>query len=312
MDSYDFQSKHLYRSRRESAIDRMLSKPKALRTVAYLDTGEALDTISYLRRGYKPEHLWAINNNPAEVAHLSMTLKREGLPMVNTIGLDFEDALTRRVPMVDVVDFDGMSCLHDAVVFMLSRVVKSRPSAIFGFTLLGGREHFTTNIPAPDDRNGDEFWRTNYRVHGKNIPDILTSFGQQVNGRHGWRVRFLLEGIQGAGCKSRECVVHVQRVVWDVYQSTSGQPMCWAVVDCEPHTTISPFNTGQLRKAQKAIKGLVPMPFCCREKRRAARFEGEQIPFDVGMAACSCCGTQWAFDHRGEPARSRDHHEQLA
>ncbi len=45
VDSYDFGNKHLYRKRREIAVDRMLSRPKALRRVAYLDTKEALDTI---------------------------------------------------------------------------------------------------------------------------------------------------------------------------------------------------------------------------------------------------------------------------
>jgi hypothetical protein len=50
MDTYDFTNKHIYRKRREYAIDRIINKPIALRKVAYLDTKEALDTISYLNR----------------------------------------------------------------------------------------------------------------------------------------------------------------------------------------------------------------------------------------------------------------------
>jgi hypothetical protein len=106
MDTYDFESKHLYRRRREQAIDKICSAGKFRdRKVAYLDTGEALDTIAYLKRGYRPQNLWAINRNPAEVAWLTRKLKSLNFPTINTVGLEFEEALFARIPEVDIIDF---------------------------------------------------------------------------------------------------------------------------------------------------------------------------------------------------------------
>ena len=180
MDTYDFESKHIYRKRRETAIDRSLSKPIGLRKVAYLDTKEALDTISYLKRGYKAENLWAINNNPAEMALLSMKLSILKLPKINTVGLDFEDALNRRVPEVDIIDFDGMGNIGNNMAFMLQNITKKRPNTVFGVTVLGGRENNSI-----------------YGIIIKTMPIVPsrvchTSFGTPVTARHSLRLFVLL------------------------------------------------------------------------------------------------------------------------
>lgn len=234
MNSYDFESKKLYRKRRESAIDRMLSSRRFRdRKVAYLDTKEALDTISYLNRGYRPENLWVINRNPAEVAMLTRKLETLGLPRVNTVGLDFEEALERRVPEVDVVDFDGMSCLHPDLIQMLRRITRKRDNCVFGVTLLGGRE---TVLQPRQYRNIDQ-----------------TSFGTKTNPNHSQRLQGLFNLLLDDGPGKTEfddypCFGHITRIVWDVYTSISRQPMIWSVFNLESHKQLSvdqAVNLGQ-------------------------------------------------------------------
>ncbi len=249
MDSYDFATKALYRTRREVAIDRMLTKHKSLRRVAYLDTGEALDTISYLGRGYKPENLWAINRNPAECAHLSMTLDSLGLPRVNTVGLDFEDALERRVPEVDVVDFDGTGNINHNLFKMLSRASSGRKSAVFGLTLLGGREG-----------RGESF--TSSVLSSSPDKAIRTSFGTLTSWRHHRRMRLavdlgLCSDISTTGDKAPMCVAHVAKKAWDVYVSSSRQPMIWVVVRLQPHEAMISSSESNRLHRQSGLK-----PFC--------------------------------------------------
>jgi hypothetical protein len=62
------------------------------------------------------------------------------MPRVNTVGLDFEDALDRRTPEVDVIDFDGMGNIGNNLVFLLQKIAHKRPNVILGVTILAGRE----------------------------------------------------------------------------------------------------------------------------------------------------------------------------
>lgn len=273
MDTYDFASKHLYRQRRESSIDRLCSAGKFRdRKVAYLDTAEALDTLAYLRRGYRAKNLWAINNNPAEVARLTTKLKSLGLPTVNTVGLDFEDALNRRIPPdINIIDFDGMSCLHDNLVTMLSRIVASRPEAVYGITILGGRE---SKNNASDRFNCYGPGKLAERV-GEESPDLLdnsflalfkviekekvpTSFGTNVNSSHERRLRDLISAITSTNDDRPSCIAHISRVIWDVYISTSKQPMVWCVIKSSPHKTISANDAVGLRRLASGYAA----PFC--------------------------------------------------
>ncbi len=246
MDTYDFENKRIYRSRRNVTIDRMCRKPKALRRVAYLDTGEALDTQGYLERGYRAENLWAINRNPAEVAELSKTLDKLGLPRVHTVGLDFEEALERRVPEVDIIDFDGMSCIHASLSEQFKRIAINRQNAIYGLTFLAGREQ------------GDE---RAFLSGFKNSDPVTTSFGRVVKATHRERLWMFLHSAMQVDVRSHgtfedeiqkhysevarlegrqiPCATHCCCVYWDVYVSTSGQPMVWCAVEVQPHRVLS-------------------------------------------------------------------------
>lgn len=243
MDTYDFESKHLYRARRELAIDQMSAKTKYLRRVAYLDTGEALDTISYLKRGYQAENLWAINNNPAEVASLTRKLKTLGFPAVHTVGVDFVDALEKRVPDVDVIDFDGMSNLNKKTVELLSKVILSRnANEVIGITILSGRESLKDcwyrSVVGGKSFDGSPRFDEGSECH--------TSFGTKTNSSHKQRIRTLVGNIVykhcshadcelGLACRNARCFAHVKDLKWDTYQSISGQPMVWTVFKLVPH-----------------------------------------------------------------------------
>lgn len=238
MDSYDFASKHLYRQRRETIIDRFTVGNAHMRKVAYLDTGEALDTIAYLRRGYQPQNLWAVNNSPAQVAQLTKTLKTNSLPLINTIGLDFEDALDRRIPEVDIIDFDGMSCLNSNLTEMLQRIVAKRPRAVYGITLLAGRELDVFNRLVKSDENTSR-----------------TSFNTVVNPNHERRLQTLLAYIRS----QETCIHHIHEIAWDVYMSTSRQPMLWSVFKSTECCEV----TGKYIVATLGKNNIIPAPTCC-------------------------------------------------
>jgi hypothetical protein len=292
----------------------MCSKPVVLRKVAYLDTGEALDTMSYLRRGYRPENLWAINRNPAEVAHLTRTLEAHGLPRINTVGLEFERALSERIPIVDVIDFDGMSQLHDKMVDMLGRIANQRKNIIFGVTLLGGRE---MGLEVGDVTGFHVKHVTENRIGSK----VTTSFNRLVNPAHAARVETLLSYAFTSQPNSEErfaeferweetinrelpdvaermrnsnrrdtsrrpfedmlyevwgrtmCSIHVERLLWDVYMSTSRQPMVWVVFKTTLHTWMTRKETAHQNHKTRGLA----IPACC-EKPRPIRCEPYEVP----------------------------------
>ena len=263
MDTYDFESKHIYRERRESAIDKVISIPIGLRRIAYLDTKEALDTISYLNRGYKAENLYAINNNPAELAHLTRKLDSLNLPHVNTVGLDFEDALNRRVPNVDVIDFDGMGNLSDKLGYMIGRITQSRTKAVFGITILAGRENISAGM-----------WNILLKAYSQYKKDYMnkTSFETDVNVNHFNRLSLLTmmlnygrtDAKDTIKINNKKCQIHITKLYWDVYISISNQPMLWAIYRCEPHQKLN------FESYKKIIRNTycLATPICCHNRFR--------------------------------------------
>lgn len=270
MDSYDFESKHLYRQRRERAIDAALSAGRFRdRKVAYLDTKEALDTISYLNRGYRPQNLWAINRNPAEVAALSRKLDKLGFPRVNTVGLDFEEALERRVPEVDVVDFDGMSCLHEKLIDMLYCIVTSRPSAVYGVTILAGRE--MEEEFKPISKEDDPVFAAYFSGFTN------THYGEKVRRSHEARVDRLLANL---GTR-KPCKIHIPRATWDMYISTSNQPMVWCVFQVIPHRNVSLSEVDRYRDRGGATPGCRVeewLPYTEQRVQKLAAKHGIKLP----------------------------------
>lgn len=272
MDTYDFASKHLYRARRETAIDRLANGNPYTRRVAYLDTGEALDTIAYLRRGYQPQNLYAINRNPAEVAVLTKKLKSLRLPSVQTIGLDFEEALQTRIPDVDVIDFDGMGCLSINLVHMLKRIALTRRKGVYCITLLGGRESNSLTWMFRDSED-------------KILPasSVKTSFGTDVNENHARRLHNCINALciddsqKDPNNALGECIIHLTKLLWDSYMSISKQPMVWGVVAVEPHTSITAKRLLKLRQMKSP---LLDLPACVLPKLTQVEFTAFQSALD--------------------------------
>lgn len=227
MQTYDFSSKTEYRRKIWNEIEKVCTVPKALRTVVYLDTREALETVFLLDRGYRPENLIAINREPVEVALLTQHLKKSGLPTVRTYGVDWTRAVATLGP-VHVVNFDGMGCLHDNLLNTVSATVDAVRPRVLAFNMLGGREQFDdrTRLKAYHQFRSD--WA------GERLPS-RTSFGKVVNPNHAERIRTVVH--MGTMGPWREvCRTHVTSIAWDVYQSESRQPMVWAVAALKPHT----------------------------------------------------------------------------
>lgn len=230
MKSYNFTEKDSYRRRLWSEVDKCISKPKALRTVVYLDTSEALESKHLIDIGYSPENLLAVNRSAAEAAWISMRLKTDGYPQVQTAGLEWERAIGERCAGVDVVNFDGMGCLTVALVdLMAMTVIWARPK-VLAVNMLGGRER------------GDEFGSV-IRMFSSNEDDVVTSFGRITRATHRARVRSILGALIEAA--PGDCWIHATRVSWDVYTSACGQPMVWFVSKLDPHLDLGGFRVGQ-------------------------------------------------------------------
>lgn len=251
MESYDFETKQRYRQRKLLSFDRLCSRPVGIRRVAYLDTAEALDTINFLKRGYKPENLWAINRSSAQVACLSRRLDALGLPRVNTIGLDFFEALERKVGDVDIIDFDGTGCLTDHLVEKIGCSVAIRRVSVYSLTLLGGRETHHNQTTILKDVMKEEF------------QDIaITSFGTTTPASHRARVKTMMMAFVDVGKTNRPCLFHATKILWDVYLSTSNQPMIWMATKLEPHRKLSRLD---LQKMANKSNGLTYPPRCAQD-----------------------------------------------
>lgn len=308
MKTYDFPAKDTFRNRRDQAIDAFSPKPIALRRVAYLDTSEALDTMHRLHRGYRPENLFAVNDNPALAACLTQKLDRLGLPRVVAVGVDFERALRERLPAADVIDFDSTSNLHEKLPPMVSRCCATATGTfVLALTIVGGREgksdffghHLSCSkktrdsdgLIAPCDKEGH----------------VQTSFGTVTNPSHLERITALLAGSchgwvrdrhAGRPCScglthkggwrgTSECIAHVMDAKWDVYQSTSGQPMVWVVAAMRRHSDeargrlLEAMRVGRLPRGQTRRGYLLGRePVCIRQ-----RFQTLQEPFFARASA---------------------------
>lgn len=230
---YDFDAKRQYRDRIVASVDGMLRKPKWLRTVAYLDTKQALETKRWLAEGYNPKNLYAINRSPSEVATLTRRLDSESLPRVNTLGLHFLDALERVGCQFDVINFDGTAQvgikrgLATGDLNGLARFVVA--GGVLCVTVLAAREHKNdsarVNFGAPAFRSRPQSFRT--------------SFGAGANPSHVRRLQWVARMVTGYNDDALYCVGHAVKLKWDVYNSASRQPMMWCAVQIARHRVIT-------------------------------------------------------------------------
>lgn len=218
---YDFQAKQQYRERVWREIGRRCGVPTSRRRAVYLDTREGLETLWLLEAGYSAKNLTAVNREPVEVALLTQKLKKLGIDEVATAGIEWERAVSERLQRADVVNFDGMGCLHQDLVDTVRLTIRILKPCVIAVNMLGGRE-------AGKQR---EILRTLREMRDDRADGLptLTTYGKRVNKNHAERVRALWKAAQDIEGLST-CSVHVVSMAWDVYASTSGQPMVWSVV----------------------------------------------------------------------------------
>lgn len=283
IELYDNPEKDLYRKRLHATADRLCRAPRKWRTVVYLDTGVGLETRHLLGLGYSPDGLFPVNKSAAKVAHLTMGLKADSLPVVNGCGIDFERALQERLAgrRPDIVNFDGTHNLGPRVVAMVQASARSMDRGVLGVTMLGGRESNQVGLAMGVGRALLDLDRLR-------LPHT-TSFGRRVNQSHALRLRNL---IGSAFMREEPCRHHVRDIVWDVYLSPSRQPMVWAVFVVVPHqddsSVVAEFKAANTsRSGPRLTKKAASMaklalhwniwPACCRSTFSQAVFGPQHL-----------------------------------
>lgn len=92
--TYDYPAKNRYRRQVWDFADQALADvPVSERRVAYLDSGQALETLFLLRGGYRASNIRCVNTSPAVQAHITMKLKgiREAQGLVRSTANIFDD-----------------------------------------------------------------------------------------------------------------------------------------------------------------------------------------------------------------------------
>lgn len=211
-----------------TAWDRLLSKPISLRRVVYLDTREALQTITLLEHGYDPKNLLAVNREPVELALLTQRLDRLEYPRILTYSGSFPDQLPAVGP-VDILDYDGTSnmCGSAYNIGLVNGILCYTPTLV-SFTILAGRESktFTSDL---------QKFISAYSAAGVIAPSRDSS-GHIQNPNHWWRLLFCAHQVTGYRHEDTStCLVHILDWYWGVYQSNSRQPMAWITLRLEPH-----------------------------------------------------------------------------
>jgi hypothetical protein len=160
---------------------------------------------------------------------LTAKLKREGMAQVKTAGIEFDRAVFERLGgdgTVDIINFDGMGCLHHDLVRVLMQSAFVATPSVVAVNMLGGREAKLERVNMAFDRA--------VRNDADALP-TMTSFGKRVNPNHALRVRTLVKRTFDS-VSSLRCWAHVHSIAWDVYISSSKQPMVWCVLGIEPHS----------------------------------------------------------------------------
>jgi len=208
-----------------------------------------------------------------------MKCRAAGFEPVNTVGLDFVDALHRRIPDVDVVDFDGIGNYSDRLTHTLFQIAKCRPDVVLCATIMGARE-----TDAAREMVLQDFIETRYR----------TSFNTVASPRHSTRAFLALSAICGydnIDFELDQCCVHVRRVIWDIYISESNQPMIWIACDLRAHDESAEKAAREWYAAARKCPIPIPLDRCVTiDPRTQDRFFG--VPCSVADSERATCSSQ--------------------
>lgn len=248
---YNFTEKQKdYREPLWSAVDKHLDyKNRKNRTILYLDSAMALDTLHLLKLGYLPQNLHACNYEKANLAHVTMKVRANGYEDINIHTGEFYDSafnIAQLQQSIDVVSFDGTSNCDIANASLILQSAVALRAKVLTFTMLMGRETGynlrlikiaqevleKAQIIHHDSRNDDISAKAYSRIIA-----VLMMMGTTIDNS---RIN--------AGEERLKCICHFSKPTWSFYNS-GNQIMIWFVVNLYPHST-------------KPRKSYEPLPFC--------------------------------------------------
>lgn len=224
---YSFAAKQdEYRAPVWRAVEKLSSVPVWKRRAVILDASEGLETRHLLSLGYRPENILAVNRSAAHLAALTLTLRRLGLPRVNTRAGEYAYAIADGCEIsgwrhIDVLSFDSTSTVAAGKFHLLAAVVKTFRVGVLATVCLGGRER-TRYMPT---------------LRGLSRPGARDSRNRLPSAPHEGRATamMILGTVLLLKNGTQECVAHVRKFRWSSYLSSSGQQMVWAVGALVPH-----------------------------------------------------------------------------
>jgi hypothetical protein len=220
---YSFEAKEtLYRTQVWGAVESFCSVPVKLRRIAILDTAQGLEVRHLLARGYSPQNILVINYSAAQLAAMTLSLRREGIEGVRTKAGDFCEVLMNEKTRVHVIGFDTTSnAASDDFERIAGPVLVHQPECLIE-VMLGGRE----------DWRWFELFRAQTDILG--ACNSRDSLNQTQSASHHARIDMsLLRATHIDG----DCIAHARKVKWASYSSASGQQMVWSVAKLRSHET---------------------------------------------------------------------------
>jgi hypothetical protein len=218
---YDFGNKRQYRRALWIEIDRRLAGiPRRARRVVILETQQGEEARFLLARGYRPELIHAVAENPAVVATMTRGLRADFLPDVTTHGAELLDALEaiQREHVVHAVnlDFTSNANLRHAAWARAFRDRCLREGMVVAQTILRGREAVKEFQAL---RNGNVI--TGYPAAIAGDAARLLIFATVLGGEHTERATY--------------CRWHLVEPYGGRYKSANTQSMLWWVATVRSH-----------------------------------------------------------------------------
>jgi hypothetical protein len=216
---FDFPEKQKYRETVWTLAERRLRRPRALTRVAYLESGEALETRFLLDRGYRAANLLAVNRSAALLATATRRLREWKLAEPHRQAGEWSEVASAysRLEALDVLHFDTCSPVTAATIFQIVVPTIVRKPRILIANVLAGRE-------SRESTEQREFTVGEY--YGEHRGERRSATGEELIPSHLDRMRHVAMRLGRIGV---EHGLRCDRWQYGSYVSESGQAMVWGV-----------------------------------------------------------------------------------
>lgn len=208
--NYNFANKRHWRRTLWNQIESLSNINRNNCIVVCLDTTQGGEVEFLLRRGYRPQNIYAVNYNVAQVVVMNKNISKRLGCKVNILGIGIDRAIQKIISQgitPNVVNMDFCSQLCKETINTMQNVSASLPSnSVISVNLLRGREKWQNiiDVLCPSDN-------TSGTVEIENINDLDAARLDAIKlcmTRKGWSWK---------------------NVVFGKYKSTSNQTMMFAV-----------------------------------------------------------------------------------